>query len=298
MKTDATYKRAFNAAVDLLRPLAEEAPLPSENRLAQTLHVSRTTARKVLQTLEGLGHIRQAGRQRLRTGRPIGDDKFPLAETIPVSTQIETRFLEWMLQVDAKPGTAINELDLSRRFSVATNVIREFLNRFQRFGLIERRIGSGWEFRGFTTSFARELFDVREMFEIRSARAFAALPESSSLWPQLEELRQRHVALLAEIDLRFQDFSELDSQFHRLINSVLPNRFIDSFYEIISMIFHYHYQWDKQDERARNKVAAQEHLAFIDALQARDLRRSERACSAHLKSARETLMRRKLSSWD
>jgi DNA-binding GntR family transcriptional regulator len=126
---------------------------------------------------------------------------------------------------------------------------------------------------------------------MRSTRAFAALPEGSPLWAQLEDVRVAHVALLQDIDARFHDFSELDSRFHRLINSVLPNRFIDSFYEIITMIFHYHYQWNKHDERARNEVAAQEHLAFIDALQACDMRRSERACALHLASARETLMR-------
>jgi DNA-binding GntR family transcriptional regulator len=291
MKTDSTFKRAFNAAIDMIRPMAEGAALGSESQLAAALLVSRTTVRKILTTLEDRGLVQQGDGVRRRTGRPVDDHKFPEAETIAISSQVEKRFLEWMLRDDAKPGTTINELDLARRFGVATNVVREFLNRFQRFGLIEKRIGSGWEFRGFTVSFARELFDIREMFEMRSARAFAALPEGSPLWAQLEDVRVAHVALLQDIDARFHDFSELDSRFHRLINSVLPNRFIDSFYEIITMIFHYHYQWNKHDERARNEVAAQEHLAFIDALQACDMRRSERACALHLASARETLMR-------
>jgi len=291
MKTDATYKRAFNTALDMIRPLDEGEMLASESQLSATLLVSRTTVRKVLSTLDKRGLIRQNGRIRMRTAKAVGDESFPVAETIPISSHVEKRFMEWMLRDDARPGTAINELDLARRFGVATNVVREFLNRFQRFGLIEKRIGSGWEFRGFTTSFAKELFDLREMFEMRSARAFAALPESSPLWAQLDELKAGHVDLLQDIDQRFHDFSELDSRFHRLINSVLPNRFVDSFYEIITMIFHYHYQWNKRDERARNEVAAQEHLDFIDALQARDLRRTEKACARHLASARETLAR-------
>jgi DNA-binding GntR family transcriptional regulator len=97
--------------------------------------------------------------------------------------------------------------------------------------------------------------------------------------------------LLEEIELRFNDFSDLDSRFHRLVNSAAPNRFIDSFYDIITLIFHYHYQWNKHSERHRNEVAIGEHLAYIDALLDRSTARIERACKTHLASARETLIR-------
>ena len=109
-----------------------------------------------------------------------------------MSAQVEKHFMEWMLRDNARPGTAINELELARQFGVATTGIREFLNRFQRFGLIEKRPNAGWVFKGFTAGFALELFEIREMFELRSARAFAALPESSPLWQQIEALREEH----------------------------------------------------------------------------------------------------------
>ncbi len=88
--------------------------------------------------------------------------------------------MEWMLRDDASPGSTISELDLARRFGVATTSIREFLNRFQRFGLIEKRPNSGWVFKGFTEAFALELFEIREMFELRSARAFGAAAPASA----------------------------------------------------------------------------------------------------------------------
>jgi DNA-binding GntR family transcriptional regulator len=216
--------------------------------------------------------------------------RFPEAETVSMAAQVEKRFLEWMLRDNARPGTAINELDLARQFGVATTGIREFLNRFQRFGLIEKRPNSGWVFKGFTPSFALELFEIREMFELRSAKAFAALPQASPNWEQIEALRREHVELLREVDGRFHDFSDLDSRFHRLINSAAPNRFIDSFYDIITMIFHYHYQWNKRDERQRNEIAIREHLTYIEALMSRNLSMVELACRAHLRSARETLI--------
>jgi hypothetical protein len=38
-----------------------------------------------------------------------------------------------------------------------------------------------------------------------------------------------------------------------------PNVASIGFYDIITLIFHYHYQWNKQ-ERQRNEVAIREHL--------------------------------------
>ena len=55
------------------------------------------------------------------------------------------------------------------------------------------------------------------------------------------------------------------------------------------MIFHHHYQWNKSDEKERNKAALSEHLAYIAALQARNAEMGEEACNRHLASARQTL---------
>jgi len=291
MKTDAVFKRAFNDALDLVSKVGDGEPLPSENTLSARLAISRTTLRKILSTLGALGVVTGSGRQRFVGSTKQAVQRFPKAETVPMSEQVEKRFMEWMLRDDTRPGTSINELDLARQFGVATTGIREFLNRFQRFGLIEKRPSAGWVFKGFTASFALELFEIREMFELRSAIAFAALPESSPLWQRLESLREEHVSLLREIEHRYHDFSDLDSRYHRLINSATPNRFIEGFYDIISLIFHYHYQWNKQDERQRNEVAIREHLTYIEALLSRNTSIVELACRAHLASAKETLVR-------
>ncbi len=56
------------------------------------------------------------------------------------------------------------------------------------------------------------------------------------------------------------------------------------------MIFHYHYQWNKSDERSRNAVAVAEHLDYIAALKSGDPAAVEAACRRHLTSARRTLL--------
>jgi DNA-binding GntR family transcriptional regulator len=291
LKTDAVFKRAFNDAIAVVSALGAGAQLPSENEFGTRLNVSRTTVRKILAALEERGAIGGRGRQRIVRSADATAMRFPEEETVPMSEQVEKRFMDWMLRGNTRPGTSINELELARQFGVATTGIREFLNRFQRFGLIEKRPNAGWLFKGFTASFALELFEIREMFELRSAMAFAALPESSLLWQKLAGLRAEHIALLQDVDRRFHDFSDLDSRFHRLINSAAPNRFIEDFFDIITLIFHYHYQWNKQDERERNEVAIREHITYIDALQSRNPSIVQLACRAHMASAKETLIR-------
>lgn len=290
MKSDTVFKRAFNELLAIVRAGAIGDVLPPETELGIRLGVSRTTVRKVLSTLYEKGFISGHGRNRTITSAVPVEAQFPATETVPISQQVEKHFMEWMLRDDTKPGTQINELEMARVFGVGTTGVREFLARFRRFGLIEKRPNAGWLFKGFTREFAMELFEIREMFELRSASALAALPPSAPIWGSLRILEAEHRTLLEQIDVRFQDFSDLDNRFHRLINAAVPNRFIDDFYDIITIVFHYHYQWNKRDERLRNAVAITEHLAYCEALFSRDPSRVRAACSLHLASARATLM--------
>lgn len=291
MKPDTVYKRALNATLHLLGDSEFATGLPSENQLRARIGVSRTTVRKVLSELTQRGIVVDKGGVKM-PGRAIGDeDLFNGSETTPRNEHVEQQFMEWMLRGGAKPGTLLNELEFARQFGVATNGIREFLIRFSRFGLVEKKSNSGWLFNGFTEQFALDLFEVRMMFELRSARLFADLPDHSQLWSQLGDLKNQHIELLDNIETRFHDFSSLDNRFHRLISESSPNQFIDDFSDIITFIFHYHYQWNKADEQQRNRAAIMEHLALINALQSRDRGKIVSACRKHLLSARNTLIR-------
>jgi DNA-binding GntR family transcriptional regulator len=290
MRSNSVFKHAFNRAIGLLPDPGSQQLLPSENSLRRQLEVSRTTVRKILAEMQERRLIEATGIGWQTRRTPLDSDRFPEQETTSRGDLVERLFMEWMLRADTRPDTLINELDLARQFQVATSVIREFLIRFSRFGLVEKRPNSGWLFRGFNRDFALELFEVRLMFELRSAQRFVDLPPGSPIWDRLRALRDEHLTLQAEIDRRYQDFSNLDTRLHLLVHSVSPNRFIDDFHGVIALIFHYHYQWNKVSERARNGAAITEHLDYIDALISRDPARIENACRSHLNSARTTLI--------
>jgi len=291
MKSDSVFKKTFNSLLDRAADARASAGLEPESRLAGILGVSRTTVRKALAELEKRRIVVRRGNELQVRRKPVRRDYFPSEDTVSISDRVEERFLDWVLRSDRKPNQQINGLELAREFNVSTIAIRDYLNRFTRFGLVERRPNSGWIIRGFTKEFALELFEVRELFELRSALAFARQPPDAPAWVALRRIEQEHRDLLADIATRFHDFSSLDERFHRLVNDASRNRFIEDFHDVISLIFHYHYQWNKADERERNAVAIAEHLDYIKALQTRDPRRIEEACRIHLASARETLLR-------
>ena len=290
MKTNSVFKRAYNASLARLEGNALGADLGSEPVWATALGVSRTTVRAVLRTLSENGLVAYEGKRKRLVRKPRPADRYPESETRPVSDIVEKRFMQWILDGDLKPGQHINGLDLARQFGVSTSAIRDYLGRFRQFGLIEKRRNGSWIFKGFTEEFAEELFEVRVMFELRSAERFLSLPEGDPAWARLERIRCEHLALLEDAEKRYREFSELDERLHRLINDASRNRFIVSFYDIISMIFHYHYQWNKRDERERNVAAMGEHLAYIEALQSRDRNAVAAALEAHMTTARSTLL--------
>ena len=144
--------------------------------------------------------------------------------------------------------------------------------------------------RGFTRDFAIELSDFRSVLEVDAIRKVADLPVDHPIWQTLEELRMQHIDLKARIDRDYHEFSKMDEAFHQAINSVVRNRFVEEFQKVISLIFHYHYLWDKADEKDRNAAAIEEHLAIIDALEARDADAACRAAEKHLKTSKTTLL--------
>jgi DNA-binding GntR family transcriptional regulator len=289
MKTNAIFKRTYNACLDFMaqRPLG--ADLGSEPQLAAALDVSRTTIRAALDALRARDLIALNGREKRILRRPRAADYYPAIETEPVSDLVEKRFMQWILHGDCRPGQQINSLELARQFGVSTSAIREYLNGFSQFGLLERRPSGSWIVKGFTKEFALELSEVRELFELRSVQRFVELPDDDGAWRALDLIVRDHLLLKEELAARHVDFPALDERFHRLINNSSRNRFMVNFYALISMIFHYHYQWSKVGEKQHYGVAIDEHLAYIDALKRRDRELAMTLGRVHMNTARATL---------
>jgi DNA-binding GntR family transcriptional regulator len=286
-KQNTLFKNAYNR---YLQTLAASMNLPTEPEIATQLGIGRSTVRVILDRFRKLGIIDWNKQQKIVLRDPLPDDFFPQEETSSLHDIIEKNFMQMILSKEAEPGMQINELELARDIGVATSSVREYLIRFSRFGLIEKRPNSHWVLKGFTRQFALELANVRDMFELHSAVEFSQLPHDHILWAELDAIEAEHHKLLADIDTRYTEFSPLDERFHLLIHRASVNRFIMDFYDVISMVFHYHYQWNRVTLKSRNIRAIGEHLDYIAALRAGDRTTLEKACRTHLASARDTLL--------
>jgi DNA-binding GntR family transcriptional regulator len=286
-RQNTLFKEAYNRC---LSDIEEQANLPSEPELGEKYGISRTTVRAILGRMRDSGLIVWDKRNKIVLRPPKDEDFFPAEETNSLNEIIERAFMKRILTGEASPGAQISEAEIAREVGAGTTSVREFLIRFSRFGLIEKRPNSHWVLKGFTLNFALELSEVREMFEFRSAAAFARLPPEHPAWAELDAIEQEHHDLLTDIENRFLDFSALDERFHLLVHRTSGNRFVIDFHDVIAFIFHYHYQWNKTHARARNERALREHLEYIAALRSRDPVRIDAACRTHLASARETLI--------
>ncbi|MEP2706548.1 MAG: GntR family transcriptional regulator [Roseibium sp.] len=289
-RTDDRFRSAYNTLLDICADMNAGEQLPAENALATQMEVSRTIVRAALQKLDSEKLVQWDGRRKTLIKVPEAKHRLATAQSVPSNEELEHQFLEWILRFDVPEGTTLNVAQLSRQFGVPAYSLQEFLAGLNRFGLVERGKKSGWILRGFTAEFAVELSDFRQVLEMNAVRQLLEQPADHEIWQQLKLLRKEHEDLKTVLASRYHDFSVLDEKFHTTINSVVKNRFVIEAQKIISLIFHYHYLWDKTDELERNAAAIEEHLGWIDAMLSLDVARSEAAALKHLRSSKETLL--------
>lgn len=295
-RDSSTFKESYNHALDIVRDIGISGALPTESALSQSLAVSRTTVRAILTGMNEAGLIKWEGRHKQVLRAPKAADYFGKSETASATEKVSSQFMEYVLNSELAPGTALHESDLKKKFDVSSSVIREFLIKFSRFGLITKERNRSWMLRGFTRDFAEELFDVREMFEMRAFQHLLDQGAGSTASQELVALAPQHEQILDRIDSDYLAFPRLDERFHRTLIETYENRFMTDFFEVVAMVFHYHYRWNRVDEKKRNRDAILEHLRIMRALEAGDLETAGQAFRAHLGNAKNTMTASAL--WD
>jgi DNA-binding GntR family transcriptional regulator len=284
------FKRSANL---LLQHIAEHVAvgdvLPTEQQMADVGEGSRTAIRSALVYFHERGLISGMKERRLLR-RPVRKDYFDIAELQTGADRIRQVLMERIYHSDLPPGAEFSETELARAAETSTISVREFLIDFSRFGLIQKKPRGGWRLCAFDRSFAMELADVRQMFEFAAVEHFAKLAPNDPAFATLDQLIARHEQLGSVMPARHKDFPALDRDFHTFLIGLLGNRFAQGLYDIVSLVFHYHYQWDKGEEMARNQYAVHEHLDILRALARHDIAGALDAMRIHLNSSRSTLL--------
>ncbi|MEO7495047.1 MAG: GntR family transcriptional regulator [Massilia sp.] len=289
-KPATVFKRSTNLLLNhIVNNVAVGEMLPTEQALTDICEGSRTAIRSAIAYLDTRRLISGLKERRLLR-KPVSEDYFDVAELQSGADRIQQVLMERVYHSDLPPGSEFSEAELARAAGASTVSVREFLIGFSRFGLIEKKPRGGWRLCAFDISFASELADMRQMFEIAAIEHFSALDQDDPAWGELEMLVARHEKLDGAKSFKHQEFPPLDRDFHTFLIGLLKNRFAQEFYDIVSFVFHYHYQWDKGEERERNLYAVKEHLAILRALLARDVPGALAAMRTHLSSSRSTML--------
>jgi len=286
-------QQTTNLMLDLVKKAhKEKSPLPNDLSLSRQLDVSRTTVRTVIDYLCDEGILERDGSKKKILRKPKVADYFDISDA-PSSKeeQFETYFLSLIKTGNLQPGDRFSELDLAKRSGCITITVREFLIKFAHTGLIQKKPRAQWQMVEFDEDFARELVSFRKILEMTSIRSLLERPDDDPVWKELEILLKEHKSLRKKINPRYNDFPDLDSRLHRTIQSCANNRFVNQFFDIVTFVCHYHYQWDKSDEKERNAVAVDEHIDLLSKLLSRDISGAIMSLEAHLNTAQKTLMR-------
>ncbi|RPE62951.1 GntR family transcriptional regulator [Pacificibacter maritimus] len=285
-RSDRLYKRCYNDTLDLLN---SGQSFRSVSDLANRLDVSRNTARRVIEALQDHEIIRPDGTNWHLIQSPSAQDYFAADAILTTDESIEAAFMEKVLAGRFDKNHRFSETALAKEFGVSNSAVREFLLRMSRFEFIKKEPQKSWILEGFSKKYAEDLHEVRSMFELRAIEKLILLPDDHRFWPMLHRMHTEHLKFVEQYKTNFNDFPALDSRFHRLLNDAADNRFFSSFQDAITLIFHYHFRWNKSDEKERNLVAAKEHLRIIEALLLKREDEALEALKVHLSSAKATL---------
>ncbi|TCP96550.1 GntR family transcriptional regulator [Cricetibacter osteomyelitidis] len=284
----------INQIIDSIMNQLLISPLPSQSALADLYNVSRTTIRHATNYLLEKGIIEYRNSLFYIIRIPTLDDKILYIHTKRSSAnhyqRIENYFKNAIQKKLFKPGDEFRELELAKNANVDIFTVREYLIQFSRFRLITSLTRGTWKLIEFTPHYADKLFELREMLECHALTCFMALPKSDMRWSEIKVLLQEHRYLQENIVEQYADLSLLDHKLHTLILSAADNPFIDDFIELMSVIFHFHYQWDNRDLRSRNILAVEEHLALLIKIISKDQQGAIVELKRHLQTAKKTLM--------
>lgn len=291
----------LNIRIDIINQLIDacmtkqfEYNLPSQTSLAAVYNVSRTTIKHAINYLVEQEIFKIMNGLVVIVRIPTDDDKLSYIQVNSSNgnkfLQLENYLQSAVQKKQIKPGDIFTELQLAKASKVDVQTVRAYLTQFSRFHLVTQLGHGQWKLLEFTQHYADKLFELREILECHALRCFIELPKDDIRWVNMKFLYEEHKELNKDIVNRYTDFALLDHKFHSLLLSAANNPFINDFIDLISIIFHFHYQWDNRNLQTRNILAISEHLSILTSILSKDYDTAKNELKRHLKTAQKTLM--------
>ncbi|MEO0387432.1 MAG: GntR family transcriptional regulator [Pseudomonadota bacterium] len=185
---------------------------------------------------------------------------------------------------DYRPGDRLVEADLAERFGCSRTPVREAFQRLETQGILTRD-GRSLIVASLDHNQMAELYVVRTELEglaVRLAAQHAAPEEIKVLYDMIEEDRR----LINDP----QGLSRSNKRFHRQLHLASHNRYLVAQLEIVHRAMAL-LTTTSFARSGRGETALEEHLAIVQAIEARDGSVAEAAIRAHISVAYETRLK-------
>lgn len=215
-------------------------------------------------------------------------NKAPLADAGPLVDSAYQALLERILTGSLPSGTVISELALAGELGISRTPVHDAVRQLAKDGLVVREGGRRARVAVFTSDDVYEIFELRKYLEGPAAELAAGRMDARQLAP----LRAAAKALLADPHApdwvaRWAEFDEL---FHRSIARASGNRRLADDIDRYRLL---HKGFNRiSTDPASLRRAMDEHLAILDALEARDGARARQRMVAHVAAWQEFFLHR------
>ena len=218
-----------------------------------------------------------------------------LNPTQPVNQQIYRILSRDIVQCLIPPGTPLSEKEVSMRFDVSRQPVREAFIKLAENGLIQIRPQRGSYVNKISLSQVRNGCFVRQAIECAVARRAATMITDKQLYQLEQNLHQQRIAIDR---LQHNDFFQLDDEFHQLLSLIADCQLAwDTIENIKAAIDRVRYM--SLDHVSSPDMLLAQHHDIFHALEKRDPDLVEKAMTQHLQEISESvqLIRQEKRDW-
>lgn len=218
-----------------------------------------------------------------------------LNPTQPVNQQIYRILRRDIVHCLIAPGTPLSEKDVSVRFDVSRQPVREAFIKLAENGLIQIRPQRGSYVNKISMQQVRNGCFVRQAIECAVARRAATLINDSQSYQLEQNLHQQRIAIDRK---QLNDFFQLDDEFHQKLAQIADCQLAwDTIENIKATMDRVRYM--SLDHVSPPEKLLSQHLDIFAALEKKDVEGVDQAMTRHLQEIGETvqLIRQENRDW-
>jgi DNA-binding GntR family transcriptional regulator len=277
------FQKAYNRLVDVLVALPKDAPVPPVFRLAREFGVSRTLIYGALERAKEFELVDKTGEMVLPGRRSkSATGKFTLhTEASSESERVQEEFLRMVRCGQLRPGQYFTEAEIAREADSATVTVREALLALSQSQIITKQARRSWRVVPLTAERIAWATEARLLVECHALKSLFEAPDDNPVWAQLRDLQERHRVYRETPEPKYEEFYELDREFHCTLYRTLKNEYLRAFEEVMSFFVLLQSQGAKLQPNIFF-TACSDHLKIIDAILQRRKREAVDLLRDHL----------------